>query len=200
MQTAVPELTDLAKETEETKKLYGLDDPKTEVFGRQCLIARRMVEKGVRFVELLCQNLGHDRWDQHSGLKKGHEDNARAVDKPIAALLTDLKRRDLLKTTLVLWGGEFGRTPVAQGSDGRDHNPYGFTVWLAGGGAKGGITYGETDEFGYHAVRDKVEVHDLHATLLHLLGFDHTKLTYRFGGRDMRLTDVHGEVVKGVLA
>jgi Protein of unknown function (DUF1501) len=200
MQTAVPELADLAKESEKTKKLYGIDDPKTEVFGRQCLIARRMVEKGVRFVELLCQNLGHDRWDQHSNLKKGHEDNARAVDKPIAGLLTDLKARGLLKDTLVLWGGEFGRTPVAQGSDGRDHNPFGFTVWLAGGGVKGGHIHGETDEFGYHAVKDKVEVYDLHATMLHLLGFDHTKLTYRFGGRDMRLTDVHGEVVKGVLS
>ena len=200
MQTAVPELTDLAKETAETKTLYGLDDPKTEVFGRQCLLARRMVEKGVRFVELLCQNLGHDRWDQHGNLKKGHEDNARAVDKPIAGLLKDLKRRGLLDRTLVVWGGEFGRTPVAQGGDGRDHNPFGFTMWLAGGGVKGGIAYGETDEFGYHAVKDKVEVHDLHATMLHLLGFDHKKLTFRFGGRDMRLTDVHGEVVSKILA
>jgi len=199
MQTAVPELTDLSRETEKTKTLYGLDDPKTEVFGRQCLIARRMVEKGVRFVELLCQNLGHDRWDQHSNLKKGHEDNARAVDKPIAGLLTDLKARGLLESTLVIWGGEFGRTPMAQGSDGRDHNPFGFSVWLAGGGVKGGTVHGETDEFGYHAIRDKVEVHDLHATALHLLGFDHTKLTYRFGGRDMRLTDVHGEVVNDIL-
>jgi hypothetical protein len=200
MQTAVPELADLSKETETIRKLYGLDDPKTELFGRQCLIARRMIEKGVRFIELLCQNVGHDRWDQHSNLKKGHEDNARAVDKPIAGLLTDLKQRGLLKDTLVIWGGEFGRTPVAQGSDGRDHNPFGFTVWLAGGGTKGGMAYGETDEFGYHAIKDKVEMHDLHATMLHLLGFDHTKLTFRFGGRDMRLTDVHGEVVKGILA
>jgi uncharacterized protein DUF1501 len=200
MQSAVPELTDLAKETDRTKSLYGLDDSKTETFGRQCLIARRMVEKGVRFVELLCQNLGHDRWDQHSNLKKGHQDNALAVDKPIAGLLTDLKARGLLDSTLVLWGGEFGRTPMAQGSDGRDHNPFGFTMWLAGGGARGGHIHGETDEFGYHAIRDKVHVHDLHATILHLLGFDHTKLTYRFGGRDMRLTDVHGEVVKGMLA
>ncbi|WP_439622174.1 DUF1501 domain-containing protein [Gemmata sp.] len=200
MQTAVPDLADLSKETEATKSMYGLDAKETEVFGRQCLIARRMVEKGVRFVELLCQNLGHDRWDQHSNLKKGHEDNARAVDKPIAALLKDLKQRKLLDSTLVVWGGEFGRTPMAQGSDGRDHNPHGFSMWLAGGGTKGGTVYGETDEFGYHAIKDKVEVHDLHATMLHLLGFDHTKLTYRFGGRDMRLTDVHGEVVKGVLA
>jgi hypothetical protein len=199
MQTAVPELADLAKETKATHALYGLDDPKTEVFGRQCLIARRMVERGVRFIELLCQNLGHDRWDQHSNLKKGHEDNARAVDRPIAGLLTDLKQRGLLDRTLVIWGGEFGRTPVAQGSDGRDHNPFGFTMWLAGGGAKGGVVHGATDDFGYHAVQDKVEVYDLHATMLHLLGFDHKKLTFRFGGRDMRLTDVHGEVVKPIL-
>ncbi len=200
MQSAVPELCELSKETAATKKMYGLDDPKTEVFGRQCLIARRMVEKGVRFVELLCQNLGHDRWDQHSNLKRGHEENARAVDQPIAALLKDLKQRGLLEETLVIWGGEFGRTPVAQGSDGRDHNPFGFTVWLAGGGTRGGTVHGATDELGYHAVQDKVQVYDLHATMLHLLGFDHTKLTYRFGGRDMRLTDVHGELVKGILA
>ncbi len=200
MQTAVPELADLSKETEETKKLYGIDDPKTEVFGRQCLLARRMVQRGVRFVELLCQNLGHDRWDQHSNLKKGHEENAKAVDKPIAGLLTDLKRTGLLKDTLVIWGGEFGRTPVAQGGDGRDHNPYGFTMWLAGGGTKPGTVVGATDDFGYHAVTDKVQIHDLHATALHLLGFDHKKLTYRFGGRDMRLTDVHGELVEKVLA
>jgi uncharacterized protein (DUF1501 family) len=200
MQTAVPELADLSKETEETQKLYGLDDKKTEVFGRQCLLARRLVQRGVRFVELLCQNLGHDRWDQHSNLKKGHEDNARAVDKPIAGLLTDLKRLGLLNDTLVIWGGEFGRTPVAQGTDGRDHNPFGFSMWLAGGGTKGGTVVGATDDFGYHAVQDKVQVHDLHATALHLLGFDHKKLTYRFGGRDMRLTDVHGELVEKVLA
>jgi hypothetical protein len=200
MQTAVPELADISKESEKTRNLYGLDDPKTEVFGRQCLLARRMVEKGVRFIELLCQSLGHDRWDQHQNLKKGHDDNARAVDKPIAGLLKDLKQRGLLERTLVIWGGEFGRTPVAQGSDGRDHNPFGFTVWLAGGGIKGGTIHGETDDFGYHAVKDKVQVHDLHATMMHLLGFDHTKLTFRFGGRDMRLTDVHGEVVKGILA
>jgi hypothetical protein len=200
MQTAVPDLADLSKESDKTQKLYGLDDPKTATFGRQCLLARRLVERGVRFVELLCQNLGHDRWDQHQNLKKGHEDNARAVDRPIAGLLTDLKARGLLDQTLVIWGGEFGRTPVAQGSDGRDHNPFGFTVWLAGGGVKGGTVVGATDEFGYHAVQDKVQVHDLHATMLHLLGFDHTKLTFRFGGRDMRLTDVHGDLVEKILA
>jgi hypothetical protein len=199
MQTAVPNLMDLGGETAATRTLYGLDDPKTELFGRQCLIARRLVQRGVRFVELLCPNLGHDRWDQHSNLKKGHEDNARAVDKPIAALLKDLKALGLLKETLVIWGGEFGRTPMAQGSDGRDHNPFGFSMWLAGGGVKGGTIYGATDDYGYHVIENKVEVHDLHATLLHLLGTDHKRLTFRFGGRDMRLTDVHGEVVKEIL-
>jgi len=200
MQAAVPDLYDLSRESAATKDLYGLGDPKTEVFGSQCLIARRLVERGVRFVELLCQNVGHDRWDQHSNLKAGHEANARAVDRPVAGLLKDLKARGLLDSTLVLWGGEFGRTPFAQGADGRDHNPFGFTVWLAGGGVKGGMTYGATDEYGYHAVENKVQVHDLHATMLHLLGMEHTRLTFRFGGRDMRLTDVHGELVKGILA
>jgi uncharacterized protein (DUF1501 family) len=154
----------------------------------------------VRFIELLCPAVGGDRWDQHSGLKAGHENNARAVDKPIAALLTDLKGRGLLESTLVVWGGEFGRTPMAQGSDGRDHNPYGFTMWMAGGGIKGGTIHGATDDYGYHAVENKVEIHDLHATILHLLGMNHKRLTYRFGGRDMRLTDVHGEVVNAILA
>jgi hypothetical protein len=200
MQTAVPDLMDLQGESETTRKLYGLDDAKTELFGRQCLVARRLVERGVRFVELLCPNLGFDRWDQHSNLKGGHEANALATDRPVAGLLADLKGRGLLDSTLVLWAGEFGRTPMAQGSDGRDHNPFGFTVWLAGGGARGGTIYGETDDYGYHAIKDKVEIYDLHATMLHLLGMDHKKLTVRFGGRDMRLTDVHGEVVKGVLA
>jgi hypothetical protein len=200
MQTAVPELMDLDRETKATRGLYGIDDPNTEIFGRQCLIARRLVERGVRFVELLCQNLGHDRWDQHSNLRGGHARNALAVDKPIAGLLKDLKARGLLDSTLVVWAGEFGRTPMAQGSDGRDHNPFGFSIWLAGGGVKGGTIYGATDEYGYHAVEDKVEIHDLHATMLHLLGMDHKKLTFRFGGRDMRLTDVHGEVVRKILA
>ncbi|MGL4553601.1 MAG: DUF1501 domain-containing protein [Gemmataceae bacterium] len=201
MQAAVPELMDLAGETRATQKLYGLDAayPQTRTFGRQCLIARRLVERGVRFVELTCPGTGHDRWDQHQNLKKGHDDNARAVDQPIGALLTDLKSRGLLDSTLVIWAGEFGRTPFAQGSNGRDHNPFGFTVWMAGGGAKGGTVVGETDEWGYKAVKDKVEIHDLHATMLHCLGIDHKRLTLRFGGRDMRLTDVHGEVVKAVL-
>ena len=201
MQTAVPGLMDLAGETQATQKLYGLDDDygPTRIFARECLVARRLVERGVRFVELLCPGVGHDRWDQHGNLKEGHEKNARAVDRPIAGLLADLKARGLLDETLVIWGGEFGRTPMAQGTDGRDHNPFGFTMWLAGGGIKGGTIHGATDDYGYHAVEDKVEVHDLHATMLHLLGMDHKKLTYRFSGRDMRLTDVHGEVVTALL-
>jgi hypothetical protein len=202
MQAAVPELMSLDGESQATRRLYGLDEPypPTQIFARECLIARRLVERGVRFIELLCPNVGADRWDQHSGLKRGHENNARAVDQPIAGLLSDLKARGLLESTLVIWGGEFGRTPMAQGSDGRDHNPYGFTTWLAGGGIKGGTIYGATDDYGYHAIENQVEIYDLHATMLHLLGIDHKRLTYRFGGRDMRLTDVHGEVVRGILA
>jgi hypothetical protein len=202
MQAAVPELMDLKGESEATRKLYGLDSKygPTRIFAGECLIARRLVERGARFVELTCPNVGADRWDQHSGLRKGHENNAQAVDQPIAALLRDLKSRGLLQTTLVVWAGEFGRTPFAQGSDGRDHNQFGFTIWLAGGGIKGGTVYGETDEWGYKVVKDRVEIHDLHATMLHLLGVDHKRLTFRFGGRDMRLTDVHGEVVKDILA
>jgi hypothetical protein len=189
-------------ESEATRRLYGLDDPysPTQIFARECLIARRLVERGVRFVEVLCPYVGADRWDQHGDLKKGHLNNARAVDRPIAALLKDLKARGLFDTTLVVWGGEFGRTPMAQGSDGRDHNPYGFSIWLAGGGIKGGTIYGATDDYGYHAIENKVEIYDLHATILHLLGVDHKRMTYRFGGRDMRLTDVHGEIVSGILA
>ncbi len=202
MQSAVPELIDLQGESKAIWDMYGLESEfnGTKLFGRQCLIARRLVERGVRFIELLCPNVGHDRWDQHGNLVKGHEDNARAVDQPIAALLKDLQDNGLLDETLVVWGGEFGRTPMAQGTNGRDHNPFGFTMWLAGGGIKGGTIYGETDEYGYFAVENKVEVHDLHATILHLLGIDHKRLTVRFGGRDMRLTDVHGEVQKGILA
>ncbi len=199
MQAAVPELMDLVDETPATQALYGLDDPATEAYGRQCLVARRLVERGVRFVELLCQNLGHDRWDQHSNLKEGHADNARATDKPIAGLLKDLKQRGLLDETLVVWAGEFGRTPMAQGTNGRDHNPFGFSIWLAGGGIKGGTIYGATDDYGYYAIENKTEVHDLHATMLHLLGIDHTRLTMRFGGRDMRLTDVHGNVLHEII-
>jgi len=202
MQTAVPELMDIKGETEATKRLYGLDAKytPTRTFGTQCLIARRLVERGARFIELTCPSTGGDRWDQHGGLRQGHENNARAVDQPIAALLKDLKARGLLQTTLLVWAGEFGRTPFAQGSDGRDHNQFGFTVWLAGGGAKGGVSHGATDEWGYKQVQGKVEIHDLHATMLHFLGIDHKRLTFRFGGRDMRLTDVHGELVKEVIA
>lgn len=202
MQTVVPGLTDLSNETEEVQQLYGLDSkfPQTASFGRQCILARRLVEQGVRFIELTCPNVGHDRWDQHGNLKKGHEDNARAVDQPIAGLLEDLSRRGLLDQTLVVWAGEFGRTPFAQGSDGRDHNPFGFSIWMAGGGIKGGTIYGQTDEFGYKVVENKVEVHDLHATMMHLFGVDHRKLTFRFSGRDMRLTDVHGQVIRDILA
>ncbi len=201
MQTAVPEILSVANESKETLAMYGVGSkvPGVAAFGSQCLAARRLVERGARFLEITCPNLGFDRWDQHSNLKSGHEANARAVDQPIAALLTDLKRRGMLDSTLVVWGGEFGRTPFAQGTDGRDHSQYGFSMWLAGGGVKGGVEYGETDEFGYKVVRDKVEVHDLHATILHLLGLDHKRLTFRFGGRDVRLTDVSGEVLATIL-
>jgi len=198
----VPELMDLSGETAMMKRLYGMEagyEP-TRVYAAQCLLARRLIERGARFVELTCPKTnGNDRWDQHAGLKQGHEMNALAVDQPIAALLEDLQARGLLESTLVVWAGEFGRTPFAQG-DGRDHDPFGFTIWLAGGGVRGGTVYGETDEFGYKAIRDRVEIHDLHATMLHLLGVDHKRLTFRFGGRDMRLTDVHGNVVDGILA
>ena len=198
MQAAVPELIDLDNESAVTKKLYGLDanyEP-TKQYGLQCLLARRMVEKGVRFVELTCPRIGgNDRWDAHGNIKRNHGSNAQAVDQPIAGLLTDLKARGLLDETLVVFAGEFGRTPFAQGSDGRDHNPFGFSILLAGGGIKGGQTYGATDEYGYRTVENRVHMHDLHATMLHALGMDHEKLTYRFDGRDMRLTDVHGEVV-----
>lgn len=202
MQTAVPDLADVSRETKATQEMYGLfaDYPQTQVYGRNCLIARRLVERGVRFVQLTCPGVGVDRWDQHSGLRDGHERNCRAVDQPIGALLTDLKSRGLLDETLVLFAGEFGRTPMAQGSDGRDHNPFGFSVWLAGGGVKGGVTYGETDDYGYHAIENKLTMHDLHATILHLLGIEHTRLTVRFGGRDMRLTDVFGHVVTDIVS
>jgi Protein of unknown function (DUF1501) len=202
MQTAVPELMDIKGESGATRKLYGLEEkyPHTQTFGRQCLIARRLIERGARFIELTVPNCGHDRWDQHSNLRKGHEDNCRAVDQPIAGLLKDMKSRGLLESTLVIWGGEFGRTPFAQGNDGRDHNQFAFTIWLTGGGIKPGTVYGQTDEFGYKVIDGRVEIHDLHATMQHLLGIDHKKLTFRFGGRDMRLTDVHGNLISEVLA
>jgi hypothetical protein len=201
MQMAVPKVMSLVDEPQHIKTMYGMDaeyEP-TRIYGAQCLIARRMIEQGVRFIELTCPRVGGDRWDQHANLKEGHENNARAVDQPIAALLKDLKQRDMLKDTLVVWAGEFGRTPFAQGSDGRDHNQFGFTVWLAGGGTKAGSVYGATDDFGYKAVVDRAEMHDLHATILHLMGVDHTRSTFRFGGRDMRLTDVKGHVIHPVV-
>lgn len=202
MQTAVPDLMDLRGESDATKKLYGLDSDfkNTKTFGLQCLLARRLVERGVRFIELTCPSGNGDRWDQHGKLKDGHGKNCKTVDQPIAGLITDLRRSGLLDSTLVVFAGEFGRTPFAQGKDGRDHNPFGFTVWFAGGGIKGGASVGETDEWGYKAVRDRFEIHDLHATMLHLLGVEHTQSTFRFSGRDMRLTDVHGHLIKGILA
>ncbi|MCC6672977.1 MAG: DUF1501 domain-containing protein [Planctomycetes bacterium] len=196
MQQVAPLAMDVERETPATRRLYGLDDPVTANFGRQCLLARRLVEAGVRVVQ--CSH--SYKWDQHSDLKRDHARNAREVDLPIAGLLHDLAARGLLEDTLVLWAGEFGRTPVAQGRDGRDHNPHGFTVWLAGGGVRAGHSHGATDAYGYYATEDKVHVHDLHATILHLFGLDHERLTYRHAGRDFRLTDVHGEVVRGILA
>jgi hypothetical protein len=198
MQTAVPDLVDLSAESQSTLDAYGVDSEfqPTAIYGRQCLLARRLVERGVRFVELTCPSIGgNDRWDQHSNLKKGHEENARAVDQPIAALLGDLASRGLLEQTLVVFAGEFGRTPFAQGNNGRDHNPFGFTVWMAGGGVAAGTIYGATDEYGYKAVENPLQMHDLHAMMLYQMGIDHRRLTFRFGGRDMRLTDVHGRII-----
>jgi hypothetical protein len=201
MQASVPELTELAGESEATKKLYGMDstDPHLAGYAAQCLMARRLVERGVRFIELTCPRVEADRWDQHGGLKDGHERNAHAVDQAVAGLLKDLKSRGLLETTLVVFAGEFGRTPFAQGKDGRDHNPSAFSIWLAGAGVKGGTIYGETDEYGYRVVDKPTSIHDLHATMLYLLGVDHEHLTFRFSGRDIRLTDVHGHVIKDIL-
>jgi uncharacterized protein (DUF1501 family) len=195
MQATAPEVMDLSKESKETLELYGAE-PGKPTFANACLLARRMVEKGVRFVQIM-----DERWDQHGSLVKDLKANCKETDQACAALVTDLKQRGLLKDTLVVWGGEFGRTPMVQGgNDGRDHHPNAFTVWLAGGGVKPGLTLGTTDDLGFNAVDDRVYVHDLHATLLHLLGFDHTKLTFKFQGRQFRLTDVHGNVVKKLLA
>ena len=201
MQSHAPEAVDLAQESEETTKLYGLDDPETERFGRRCLMARRLVERGVRFVQVYSGG-GHndENWDAHGDVNKNHELHGRETDKPIAGLLTDLKRRGMLDETLVVWTGEFGRTPTAQNGKGRDHNPRGFSSGLAGGGVKGGQAYGATDPFGYAAVEKPVHVHDLHATVLHLMGLDHELLTYFHAGRDMRLTDVAGNVVEELIA
>jgi hypothetical protein len=212
MQSEMPQVMDVSKETEATKKLYGISESRggggmfaggggggagfgAEDFGQKCLLARRMIEAGVRFVEVT-----HGNWDQHFNLSTALSSNCRAVDGPIAGLLTDLKARGLLKDTLVVWAGEFGRTPHAQGGDGRDHNNKAFTVWMAGGGIKGGLSYGETDEYGYEAVQDKVQIHDLHATILAALGLDHEKLTFKYAGRDFRLTDVSGNVVHAILS
>lgn len=195
MQRSLPEVMDLESETAATHSAYGVDDADTQTFARQCLMARRLLESGVRFVEV-----SHHGWDQHLNLTADHAKHAKSVDRPIAALLQDLSDRGLLADTLVLWGGEFGRTPVVQGNDGRDHNHKGFTMWMAGGGVKPGFAFGRTDEFGREAIEGKMHTHDLHATMLHLLGFDHTRLTYRYAGRDFRLTDVHGNVATEILA
>jgi hypothetical protein len=201
MQMDAAECTDLSRESAVTRKLYGLDEPVTQHFGRNCLLARRLVERGVRFVQVYSGgNEGPKAWDAHDDLKKNHDLHCAETDRPIAALLDDLKATGLLETTLVIWGGEFGRSPVAENGKGRDHHPKGFTMWMAGGGIKGGMVHGATDEFGYHAVQDKVSVPDLHATILHQLGLDHERLTFRHSGRDYRLTDVSGEVVEAVLA
>jgi hypothetical protein len=199
MQSEMPLAEDLSQETAATHALYGLNDPMTVNFGRQCLLARRLIERGVRYVQVTHSD-AFVQWDQHADLKKGHEKNSKEVDLPIAALLQDLKQRGLLDETLVIWSGEFGRTPVAEGSNGRDHNPEGFTAWFAGGGVKGGFHYGATDEYGYYAVDKKVHLHDFHATILALMGLDHEKLTYRYAGRDFRLTDVHGKVAWDIFA
>lgn len=195
MQGELPQVIDLNRESATTHELYGIGSSDTEDFGRQCLMATRLLEAGVRFVEVC-----HGGWDQHRNLKEDHGRRARATDRPIAGLLADLAQRGLLEDTLVLWGGEFGRTPYAQTTDGRDHNHTGFTTWMAGGGVKGGLRYGATDEFGYEAVEDKVHIHDWHATILHLLGLDHERLTFRYAGREMRLTDTKGRVVEGILS
>jgi hypothetical protein len=195
MQVQAPTAFDIGAEPDTVRRLYGLDRPHTEGFGRQCLIARRLVERGVRFVQLHTVS----NWDHHTGIRTALPDCCAGIDRPVAGLLKDLKARGLLEDTLVVWGGEFGRSPVAQKGDGRDHHPYGFTMWLAGGGVKGGHVHGATDEFGWYAVEDKVHVHDLHATILHLMGINHERLTYRYGGRDYRLTDVHGKIVDQII-
>jgi hypothetical protein len=206
MQTAAPEVMDISTESKATRALYGLDEPTTEDFGLQCLLARRFAESGVRFIQVNHAGTlpdSNEQWDQHSHLEKGHSTNVAQIDKPIAGLIRDLKSRGLLEDTLVLWGGEFGRTPTVQKGDGpkgRDHHPDGFTMWMAGGGVKGGFRYGKTDDYGYHAIENRCTIPDLHATLLYLLGIDHERLTYRHEGRDYRLTDVSGIVAKGILA
>lgn len=202
MQMAAPEALDLSKETETTRRMYGLDNPKATHFAKQCLAARRLVERGVRVVQIYSGGMDNDlSWDGHSNIQKNHGGFALETDQPIAGLLEDLKSRGLLDSTLVIWGGEFGRLPIVQkGSGGRDHNPHAFTVWMAGGGVKAGTHYGATDEVGFKAVHDRVSINDLHATILHLMGLDHKKLTYRYNGRDFRLTDVAGNAVEKIIA
>ena len=195
MQTAVPKLMDLSDESASTFKQYGIGEGPTDDFGQMCLMARRFAEAGVRYIELT-----HEGWDQHNGLKARLTANCGATDKPIAGLIADLKQRGMLKDTLIIWSGEFGRTPAVRRDDGRDHNATGFSMWMAGGGVKSGLRYGATDDFGIAAVDDKFHTHDFHATTLHLLGLDHTKLTYRYAGRDFRLTDVYGNVAQGIIA
>jgi membrane-anchored protein YejM (alkaline phosphatase superfamily) len=203
MQSAAPEAVDLTQETQQTLQQYGVGSEPTDEFGRNCLVARRLVERGVRFVQLYSGG-GHleETWDAHESIEKNHGRHGAEVDQPIAALLADLEQRGMLDETLIVWGGEFGRMPFSEGQNapGRNHNPYGFSMWMAGGGVRGGMTWGETDEFGFEAVTDRVHLHDLHATILHLLGFDHTRLTWFHQGRDERLTDVFGNVVTGILA
>ena len=200
MQVQAPEAFVIDNESDATRKLYGIGDPVTEPMGKQLLLARRLAERGVRFIQVYDSSRGINIWDHHDGIHNKLPENCALTDLPIAGFLKDLKNRGLLDETLVIWGGEFGRTPTAEGSDGREHHPFGFTMWLAGGGIKGGHIHGATDEYGWHAVQDKVHVHDLHATILHLLGLDHERLTYRYGGRDFRLTDVYGRVVREILA
>jgi hypothetical protein len=200
MQTAAPEAFDIEQETDGTRRMYGIGEKETDVFGRQCLLGRRLLERGVRFVQLYHTTGGFQPWDQHTHLATGLAANALATDLPIAGLLADLKNRGLLEDTLVIWGGEFGRTPAVEDVEGRDHHPFGFSMWLAGGGVRAGQTYGATDEFGWDVVENRVHVHDLHATILHILGLDHEKLTYEYSGRSYRLTDVYGRVVHDILA
>ncbi|MGB0742777.1 MAG: DUF1501 domain-containing protein, partial [Planctomycetaceae bacterium] len=203
MQSEAPEAVDLSEESDATQQLYGLGKQPTDEFGRNCLVARRLVERGVRFVQLYSGG-GHleETWDAHESIEKNHGRHGAEVDQPIAALLTDLEQRGMLDETLVIWGGEFGRMPFSEGKNapGRNHNPYGFSMWLAGGGVRGGMAWGETDDLGFEAVLDRVHLHDLHATILHLLGFDHTRLGWLHQGREERLTDVFGSVVQGILA
>ena len=198
MQQHAPEALDFSKESKSVLDLYGIGVEPTDEYGRQCLLARRLAQRGVRFIQV-SHSYPRNYWDQHSKLREGHEKNSKKVDKPIAGLLKDLKNLGMLEDTLLVFGTEFGRSPAVQGKDGRDHNPTGFTIWMAGGGIKPGIRYGATDEFGWYAVENKMTLNDFHATVLHLMGLDHTKLTYRHAGRDFRLTDVAGRVPQEIL-